>query len=289
MKNAFSTLAFAALISAAVSFFVAQTSPVSPEGSKAAPTETVYDRVMRTGVLRCGYTPYSVGLMKDPNTGKISGIYYNIMQELAKNLSLKIEYAEEVGWGQQIEGLNTDRFDLMCSPTSLNSGRARAADFSLPLYYSPVTIWARANDVRFDGNTAAINDPSVKISTLDGEQTAVFARNFFPKAEQVALPQMTPFSDLMMQVTAGKADVTFAEPFAVHEFMETNPDSLRQVKTAKPLVLVPNIILMKRDQFAFKELIDNGLRELFNTGFIDRAIDKYEKYPGSYVRETAMR
>ncbi|MDD5586861.1 MAG: transporter substrate-binding domain-containing protein [Alphaproteobacteria bacterium] len=286
MKNALSTLVLAALVALAVSVFMSRTSPLS---TPDRPAETVYDRVTRTGVIRCGYTPYSVGLMKDPNTGKLGGIYYDIVQELAKNLSLKAEYVEEVGWGQQIEGLNNDRFDLICSPTSLNSGRARAADFTIPLYYSPVTIWARANDARFDGNMAAINDPSVKISTLDGEQTAVFARNFFPKAQQVALPQMSPFSDLMMQVTANKADVTFAEPFAVHEFMETNPNSLRQVKTAKPLVIVPNVMPVKRDQFAFKEMIDNGLRELFNTGFIDRAIDKYEKYPNSYVRETAMR
>lgn len=286
MKNVW-IVVLAALISLGVSYGVAS-SVKTPSGNKPS-SETVYDRVIRTGVIRCGYTPYSVGLIKDPNTGKLSGIYYDIVQELAKNLSLKIDYTEEVGWGEQIASLDADRFDMMCSPTSLNSGRARAADFSLPLYYSPVVIWARADDPRFDGDMKALDDPAVKISTLDGEQTTVFARNFFPRAQAIALPQMTPFSDLMMQVTTGKADVTFAEPFAAYEFMETNGKTLRQVKMAKPLVIVPNIILMKRDQFAFKAMIDNGLRELFNTGFIDRAIDKYEKYPNSYVRETALR
>jgi polar amino acid transport system substrate-binding protein len=287
MKNFVTTIVVAALVSLVFGYIMTSYwERPHPNGSSV---ESVYDRVMRTGVIRCGYTPYSVGLMKDPNTGKLSGIYYNVVQELAKNLSLKVEYTEEVGWGQQIESLNADRFDMMCSPTSLNSGRARAADFSIPLYYSPVVIWARANDMRFDDTIKGIDDPSVKISTLDGEQTAVFARNFFPKAQQVALPQMTPFSDLMMQVTTGKADVTFAEPFAAYEFMESNPNQLRQVKASKPLVVVPNVILMKRNQFAFRQMIDNGLRELFNTGFVDRAIDRYEKYPNSYIRETALR
>ncbi len=287
MKNLVTTIIFAALISLIVSYGVTSHGTRSSQ-SKSSPSE-VYDRVFKTGVIRCGYTPYSVGLMKDPNTGKLSGVYYDVVQELAKNLSLKVEYTEEVGWGQQIEGLNADRFDMMCSPTGLFSGRARAADFSIPLYYSPVVIWARANDARFDHDIKSINDPAVKISTLDGELTTAFARNFFPKAQQVALPQMTPFSDLMMQVTTGKADVTFAEPSAVYEFMENNQNKLRQIIMTKPLVVIPNILLLKRDQYAFKQMIDNGLRELFNTGFIDRAIDKYEKYPNSYIRETALR
>jgi ABC-type amino acid transport substrate-binding protein len=263
------------------------------EGSAAeqpATHESTYDRVIRTGTIRCGYTPYSVGLMKDPNTGKMSGIYYDIVTRLAENLSLKVDWVEEVGWSGQIEGLETGRYDMVCSPVSLNSGRARVADFSIPLYYSPVHIWARKNDTAIADDFKALNQPNIRISTLDGEQTSVFAKQFFPQAQQVSLPQMAPFSDLLMQVTTGKADIVFAEPFSVYEFMKTNPDSLRMVTPLdKPLLVVPNILLLPRDQFAFREMIDNGLREMFNSHLIDMVIDKYETYPNSYIRETTRR
>ena len=251
-------------------------------------TQSVYDRVIHTGTLRCGYTPYSIGLIKDPNTGKLSGIYFDIIQELAKNLMLKVEWTEEVGWGTQIEGLNQKRYDMICSPSALNSGRGREADFSIPLYYSPVHIWAKSNDQRFSDKRDAINKSDVRISTLDGEQTSVFARNYFPLAKTISLPQTSPFSDLMLQVTTGKADITFAEPLAVFEFMAHNQNTLRQV-SVKPLVIVPNIILIKRDEYAFKQMIDNALRELFNTGFIDQAITRYETRPNNYIRETTLR
>lgn len=277
---------FIAIALASLALFIALSrGPVAPRSSE----ESVYDRVMRTGTIRCGYTPYSVGFMKDPNTGKLSGIYYDVVNELAKNLQLKVDYVEEVGWAGQIEGLESNRYDMICSPASLNAGRTRAADFSIPLYYSPVDLWVRTGSPLARAKLEDFNKPSIKISVLDGEQTSTFARNDFPLAQTASLPQAASFSELMVQVVTKKADVTFAEPLAVYEFMEKNPRTLEKVHLEKPLVTVPNILLIKRDQFAFKELIDNGLRELFDTGYMDKAINKYEKYPNSYVRETALR
>jgi ABC-type amino acid transport substrate-binding protein len=252
-------------------------------------TETTYERVMRTQVLRCGYTPYSIGFIKDPNTGKMSGIYYDIVTRLASNLGLKVDWVEEVGWSGQIEGLNTKRYDLICSPVSLNANRARAADFSIPLYYSPVHVWAK-KDSTLTGDLKALDNPNIKISTLDGEQTSAFAKQFFPQAQQVSLPQSAPFSDLLLQVTTGKADIVFAEPLSVQEFMKNNPDSLRQLTPGnQPLLVVPNILLLPRGEYEFKEMIDNGLREMFNSHLIDMAIDTYETAPNSYIRETTRR
>jgi len=287
MKNFF---AFVLIVVVGIIASMATVRVMNAAHTDRAKTENVYDRVIRTGTLRCAYTPYSIGLMKDPNTGQLSGIYHDVIETLAANLNLKVEWGEEVGWGNQIEGLNAGRYDLICSPASLNSGRARAADFSIPLYYSPVHIWARKDDATVNADLKALDEPAIRISTLDGEQTSVFADQFFPHAKKVSLPQSSPFSDLMLQVTTGKADIVFAEPLTVQEFLKNNPGSLRQVTpNDAPLLVVPNIILLPRGQFEFKEMIDNGLREMFNSHLIDRIIDKYEKLPNSYIRETARR
>jgi len=255
----------------------------------AVQNETTYDRVLRTGTLRCAYTPYSVMFTKDPNTGQLGGIYYDVITRLADNLKLKIDWVEEVGWGQQIEGLDAKRYDMVCSPVSLNSGRARVADFSIPLFYSPVHLWAR-KDSPLSGDLNALNNPQIKVSTLDGEQSSVFAHQFMPQAQQVSLPQSAPFSDLVMQVTTGKADIVISDPTAIEAFLKNNPDSLKQLTPDdRPLLVVPDIFLLARGQYEFKEMIDNGLRELFNEREIDRILDTYETVPGSYVRETARR
>jgi len=287
MKNLL-VIVLAVVLSIATSLYIVR--QVHPATEASAPSESAYDRVMRTGTIRCGYTPYSVGLMKDPNTGQMSGIYHDIITRLAENLGFKISWVEEVGWSGQIEGLNTKRYDMICSPVSLNSGRARVTDFSIPLYYSPVHIWAKKDNITITNDLKALNKPEIHISTLDGEQTSVFAHQFFPLATQVSLPQSAPFTDLLLQVTTGKADIVFAEPFSVNEFLKNNPNTLRMITTLdKPLLVVPNIILLPRGEYEFKEMVDNGLREMFNSHIIDMIIDKYEIYPNSYIRETTRR
>lgn len=252
-------------------------------GKPAEQADDVYARVLGSGVLRCGYTPYSVGLMKDANSGKLSGIYKDLVEAVAAKLDVQVEWVEEVGWAQQIEGLNSGRFDLVCSPASVTGPRSRAAAYSIPLYYSPVLAWGRRGDSRF-ASKAAINTPAVTVATMDGEQTAALAATYFPQAKALALPQGSDFSQLLLNVATRKADVTFAEPLVVRAFMETNRDSLQPVMGSAPLVLVPNILLMKNGEFRFQSMLDGALREVVLSGQLDVILDTYETYPGSYVR-----
>lgn len=250
--------------------------------SLASPASaSTYDRVMQKNEIRCGYTFYSVGLYKNLETGEIEGIYKDVIEAVGKLLDLKIVWAEEVGWGQQIEGLNAGRYDMICSPASITGPRTKAADYSLTLYYSPVWVWVKD----FKEVRDALNKESIKLSTMDGEQTEAMAQLYFPLAQRVSLPQSADFSMLMMQVATGKADATFAEPLPVYEFNEKNPtQKLKKIKDDNPLKLVPNIFLLKRGEGEFKAMLNNALTELFLDGTIDRAIDKFEKYPQSYVR-----
>lgn len=240
--------------------------------------------ILQNNKLRLGYTPYSVGFFIDPNTGKRAGIYVDIVEELCRRLSIACEWVEETGWATQIEGLQTKRFDMIGSPVSLTPARARAADFSLPLFYSPIHIWARAGrETAF--NRENLDNPDVTILTLEGEQTDGFAKTYFPKAKRMALPQNASFAELLESVATGKGDVTFAEPLAVYEYNHAKGgDVLKAVSANRPLLLVPNILLLPQNEFGLKAMIDNALTDLLLSGFIDATLDKYEAYPNSYVR-----
>ena len=246
-------------------------------------SESLYDRVLRTGTMRCGYTPYSVGLSADPNTGALRGIYKDIIEEAASRLSLKAEWVEEVSWGAQIEGFASGRYDMIGSPVSVTAPRSRAADYTTPLYFSPIGVWAASDNHALTG-VAQLDNPAHSIATIDGEQTTAIADAFFPSARTVSLPQSSDFAQLLMTVTSGKADVTFAEPFAVAEFMETHPGSLKNIAEGQPLQIVPNIILIPHGEAEFKFMMNNILTELFLSGFIDKTLNRWEKYPGSYIR-----
>ncbi len=49
--------------------------------------ESTYERVMRTGVLRCGYASFQPSIMIDAASGKISGIAYDLVQKMGEMLA----------------------------------------------------------------------------------------------------------------------------------------------------------------------------------------------------------
>lgn len=66
--------------------------------------ESVYDRVMRTGTIRCGYLAWKDFIDIDPNTGAMTGIIHDYMDALSRNLGLKLEWTAEVGRGDYVAG-----------------------------------------------------------------------------------------------------------------------------------------------------------------------------------------
>ncbi len=247
-------------------------------------TQTAYDRVLETGTIRLGYVPYPPGLIEDPNTKKVSGIFPEVIEEAAHNLGLKVEWKEEVGWGTMIEGLKANRYDLIGSPVWPLSDRAKVADFTVPVYYGGLAAYVRADDHRFDGHLDLLNDATVKIATIDGEVTDDVARRDFPKAQRVSQPQNTEIATILETVTSGRANVTFVEPFVALEFQKTHPNALREPVPGRAIRIYPNCYMLYRDQGHFKPMLDAAITELINDGFVDHVLDKYEPAKGAFYR-----
>ncbi|MGE3770260.1 MAG: substrate-binding periplasmic protein [Bdellovibrionales bacterium] len=244
------------------------------EGSTTS--ETAFERVMRTKTLRCAYAlwPPSI-LMKDPNTGKISGAAADIIELLAQRTGLKVEWTEEVGWSSYIEGLDTGRYDAFCSMGWLMTERTARVRYSLPITYSSLHMYARTDDQRFNDGLSGLNDPAYGIAVMDGEISQKYATKHFPKARQVATPQVGDITQIFLDVATNKADVVFNDPSLAREFNEKNPGKLRQV-TKEPLAVYANVFAVGFKENDLQEFINASLQELFNFGDIDRIFAKYE-------------
>lgn len=256
----------------------------SVEKGSLSSKDCLYDRVMASGKIRCGYflfPPYSI---KDPQTGKLSGIFVDTIEEAAKNLGLSVEWSEEVGYGSMVEGIKTGRYDLVPSGVWPNANRARYADFSVPLFYSGIVVYARADDNRFNSNFKAINAKTVTISTIDGTVQDAMAHKDFPEAKVLSHPEMSDASQILLDVTSHKADVTFIEPGLAAIFLKSHPGSVKDVSPAKPLGVVGNTMMFKLGEPSFKSMLNTALSELINTGVVDKLIDKYEPGRGAYYR-----
>ena len=283
MNNRTSTAILAAIIAAGVAFGTAKfTASTSSSGPKAS-TGTM-EKVISSGVIRCGYVPYPPGLIKDPNTGKISGIFAEVLEKAGGNLGLKVEWTEEVGWGTMVEGLNAGRYDMIGSPVWPTSERVRVADFTEAVYYGGVEVFVRADETRFDAKLGNLNDPKFKIATIEGEAAATIAEQDFPKAGRISLPQMTDLSQLILNVVDSKADITFVDPVIAKQFMDKNPGKIKPLSPGNPIRLYPNVLMLKQSDHAFRRVLNLSIADLQNNGFVDKVISKYEPYPNAFYR-----
>lgn len=243
----------------------------------------VYERVMRTQTLRAGYITYPPALMRD-SSGKMTGIFVETLEKAAENLGLKVEWTEEVGWGSQIEGLESDRYDIIGSPVWANPTRGKLTTLSRPVYYSGIGVYVRQSEKRFSTSLAAINDPKVRIATIDGETGDLIARTQFPKAQRVSLPQNADISQLFLEVSGNKADVLFAEPYYAYKFLESNPNSIKNIAADHPIRLLGNVYMVKKNEQQLKQALDVAIEDLLNSGYVDGLLDKYEPFKNTFYR-----
>lgn len=266
-------LAETTLVATIVAFIVirALTSPVA-ERTKG---ETRLDTIKQTGVLRCGYINEPPFEAKDPNTGHMSGLGYELTEELGKQLNVKIDWTSEVIYGQMLADLATGKYDMICAPFYALPSRAREANLSVPLFYFPAYLYARNDEHRFDEHYERADDPYIKLAVLDGNFSNTAAYQHFPKAQKVTAPEMTTVPDLFVSLATRKADLVVSDPGSFANYKKANPGILRQV-AGKPLQVMAAVFLLPAREQDLKNAVDATLAYLQDIGFVDGLLKKYE-------------
>jgi polar amino acid transport system substrate-binding protein len=247
-------------------------------------SDSAFNRVMETNKLRVGYISYPPSFIKDANTGKYSGIFHEVLTEAAKSVGFKVDYIEEVTWGTMVEAVDSGRVDLVCTAVWPTGARARRAEFTAPIYYSPVRAYVRANDTRFDSDISKANNSNIKIATIDGEMSSIIAQSDYKNATQDSLPQSTDISQLFLEVANNKADITFAEVAVTEAYIKSNPGSIKAVANVPYVRIFPNVMMVGKGEFKLLSTLNVAIDQLANNGTIDQIVARYENPPGSLLR-----
>lgn len=254
-------------------------------GSGLGSAPSSWSRVAGTGELRAGYISYAPYCIKDPGTGELSGIFVEILEEVGRRLDLRVEWVEEVGFGTVFEGFASGRYEILGSGLWQNPARSKAAFFTKPLFYNPVLVWgAPFARSEFAYNVDAMNSESTRIAVQDGAIEDLIAARDFPSAERISIPQLNQWTDVLLLLTSGKADVTFAEPGAVLPFLEKNPGSLVVIPQDRPTRVFANSYAIPFGDSKLQEVLDGTISELQMDGTVEAILRKYETGPGQHYR-----
>ncbi|NCC23496.1 MAG: amino acid ABC transporter substrate-binding protein [Alphaproteobacteria bacterium] len=247
--------------------------------------ESAFERVMRTGTIRCGYYVFPPVTYRDPNTGELSGLSVDMMNEIGERAGLEIEWAEEVTFGNWIPALQSKRFDVVCTPMWPEIPMARAAAFSVPMFYAGLSPMVRADDPRYQTDDLSVfNDPDVTFVTQDGNAIDILTRKAFPKAKISPVSAAVEGPVVLQEVVTGKADAILMDRNGEIEYNRHNPVKLRLVAPDRPIKAQSFTLAVGRDEMVLKDFLDNAINELLNDGSVDRMLDRWETEPGLYLR-----
>ena len=246
-------------------------------GGVSAARETAYARVMETGTLQCGYAVWPPFISKDPNTGAMSGVLVDVVNEIGKLLDLKIEWKYETGYGNYTEDLNAGRFDVMCATLWADAARIKNSLLIDPFLHTGVYLIVRADDGRSDNDYTALDDPSITLTGVDGDITQTLADKLFPKAKKVNLPSTGNAAELAENVKTGKADATFADLGFFNDYNAKNPGKLKAL-TKNPAWVFGERMAVKTGEWQLKYVLDTAIAELVNSGKLAQIM---ARYPGT--------
>lgn len=164
--------------------------------------ESTFERVVRTGELRCGYNFWEPGLFADEKTSTLKGYYFDVMKAFEEESGIRVVWDHVVDWGQVREELEAGRIDAMCAMWN-TTAESRYFLFTRPFAYQTVEAIVRADDARFDSDLSLANKPDVTIAVVDNATQDFIAKTDFPHAQRHASPLLASNAELLLDVQTG--------------------------------------------------------------------------------------
>ena len=164
--------------------------------------ESKLDQILSSGELKVGTTgDWDPMTMKDPATNKYKGFDIDVMQELAKDMGVKITFVP-TEWKTIVSGITAGRYDISTSVTKTPK-RAEVAGFTETYYkYGTVPLVLKKNSKKFS-TWKSLNNKDVTIATTLGTSQEEKAKEFFPKSKLKSVE--APARDFQ-EVLSGRAD-----------------------------------------------------------------------------------
>ncbi len=170
--------------------------------STAANAESKLQTIKKNGELRVGTTgDFDPMSMKDPATNKYKGFDIDVMNELAKDLGVKVKFVP-AEWKTIVAGITANRYDISTSVTKTPK-RAEVVGFTETYFkYGTVPLVLKKNLKKFP-TWDSLNNKKVTIATTLGTSQEEKAKEFFPKSKLKSIE--APARDFQ-EVLAGRAD-----------------------------------------------------------------------------------
>jgi ABC-type amino acid transport substrate-binding protein len=229
--------------------------------------DSVLSKIRKEGVIRVGYAQTGPWFYKDAKTGELGGIYKDVVDRLAKELEIKVDY-KEVTFANSTVGLRRGDYDLFGSSLTYTVPRALIVDYIGPLYSKGSLLMIHKDNAGRFKTAADFNDSNVTFSVVAGGSEEPRIPALWPKAKLITTTGQVVLG--AEPVRAKRADVWMSGDSDVLLFARRNAGWAVVIEPDKPIDKRPNTWAIRYGDPEWKSFLDFWGQFVVVNGEMDR-------------------
>ena len=221
----------------------------------AAAQQSTLQKVLSSGTLRVGTTgDYNPMTIFDPASNSHKGYEIEAAERLAADLGVKVEFVR-TDWKTLVQGLTSDKYDILMSGTSFSVGRLKVVAFSQPYNtYYMVGLVLKENADKFK-SWNDVNKKEVKVAVTLGTNFEGIAKEVLPNSTLVRIE--APAREYQ-EIIAGRSDIGLTSSTEAAGLIKTYPN-LRIVLADAKFGKQVHGYMMRQGDFAWVNYVNSWL------------------------------
>ncbi|MFA5021779.1 MAG: ABC transporter substrate-binding protein [Patescibacteria group bacterium] len=264
-------ISLAAIVLSVLAVIIALWSVNKLPAAISSQKEDTLARILKTNTLTICYATWPPSVIKDPNTGELSGFLIDAIKRIAEDASLKLAYVES-SWGGFAADINTGKCDAGVAGFYPMINRSTAVAFTQPFYFAGNNGVVKSGDNRFK-KIQDLNRADIKIAVIQGEYADTYAKKYLPKAQLLVLESSADNTAPLVAVSAGQADVGLIMADVTKGYAKTHLE-VREL-FAEPYSVTPISWATRQADQQLLNFLTNGINYLESTGELDALAKKY--------------
>ena len=236
-----------------------------------ANAQSALKEILDSGVLKVGTTgDWNPMTMKDPATNSYTGYDIDVMNTLASDLGVEVEFVP-TDWKTLVNGVTAGKYHITGS-ASVSPSRAKVAGYS-DSYFSLATvplILEKNKDKYKDWSD--LNKAGVSVAATLGTTQEKQVKQFFPDAEHRIVE--APARDFQ-EVLADRADAHITSNVEANKLVAKYPQ-MKIVPVSAPKAPTPIAMLLPQDDFVWINYVNTWIKLKEERGLFDELADKWK-------------
>jgi ABC-type amino acid transport substrate-binding protein len=234
--------------------------------------KSVLAKIGKGQTLEVGYAQTPFWFYKDAKTGELKGVYKELVDLLAKDLEMTVNW-HEVTFANSTVGLRKGDFDLFGSSAVYTVPRALVCEYVGPLWSKGSLAVVRREDADKYKIVADLDSPDVTFSVNAGASEEQRLPQLFPKAKFMAIAGQEAMA--AEPVRTGRATAFVAGDTDIIALAKRNANWAHIVDVAHPFDKRPNTWLIRRGDQAWKNFLETWVTFAIVSGSVQRVYDQY--------------